>query len=263
MKFRISDTKAKEQFAKAGIPLHTETVKVNDFPIHYAKTGNDSLPTLLFIHGSPGSWNAFEAYMRDSQLLRQFRLISIDRPGFGYSEFGHSKNLVDQSNLISPVLALLKNDQPVYGIGHSLGGPMALKLQIDNPGYFSGIVLLAASVDPAEEKPEKWRRWLYGTPLNLLVPGAFAPSNKELWFLKKDLVYLKKDLTKVTCPIWIIHGDKDQFVPVGNVNYIRQELTNADSIHVKILHGANHFIPWAPWYNEIKSVLMELPSIGR
>lgn len=260
MKFRISDTEAKEKFTKAGVDLKTETVKVKGFPIHYAKTGNDSFPTLLFIHGSPGSWNAFEQYLKDSELLRKYRMIAIDRPGFGYSHFGNSKNLDEQSRLISPLLSLFKNSKPAYIIGHSLGGPLALTLDIDNRGYFSGIVLLAAAVDPAEEKPEKWRKWLYKTPLNLLLPGAFAPSNRELWFLKTDLVYLKKDLDKVACPVWIVHGDKDQFVPVGNAAFTKQMLTNAPSIQVKILHGANHFIPWPPWYKDIKSVLLQLPA---
>jgi pimeloyl-ACP methyl ester carboxylesterase len=259
MKFRISDSEAKEKFSKAGVSLETASIRIEGFPLHYAKTGNDSFPTLLFIHGSPGSWNAFEEYLKDSELLQKFRMIAIDRPGFGYSRFGHATDLEQQSKLISPLLDSLKNNQPVYIIGHSLGGPMALKLDIDNPGYFSGIVLLAASVDPAEEKPEKWRPWLYKTPLSLLVPGAFAPSNKELWLLKKDLVLLKNDLGKVSCPVWIIHGDKDQFVPVGNTAYIQQMLTHAQ-VHVKILHGANHFIPWPPWYGEIKPVLLQLHS---
>jgi pimeloyl-ACP methyl ester carboxylesterase len=260
MKFRISDSQAQEQFNKAGVRLFTETVKINGFPIHYAKTGNDSFPTLLFVHGSPGSWNAFEHYMKDPALLQKFRMISIDRPGFGYSRFGHAKNLEEQSVLLSPLLALINNNKPVYAIGHSLGGPMVLKLDLDNPGYFSGMVLLAASVDPAAEKPEKWRRWLYGTPLNLLVPGAFAPSNKELWFLKKDLVLLQQNLGKITCPVWIIHGDKDGFVPVANVDFLKQKLVNSDSVEVKILQGANHFIPWAPWSREITAVLMKLGS---
>ena len=157
MKFHISDTEAKKKFSESGVPLYTETVDVNGFKMHYAKTGNDSFPTLLFVHGSPGSWDAFSQYLEDKDLLTKYRLIAIDRPGFGDSEFGNAKDLEDQSRLISPLLTLFKNNKPVYVIGHSLGGPMAVRLVADNPESFSGIVLLAGSVDPAEEKPEKWR----------------------------------------------------------------------------------------------------------
>jgi pimeloyl-ACP methyl ester carboxylesterase len=257
MKFHIDDATAKKQFSDAGVLLLLDNIEVDGFNMHYAKTGNDSLPTLFFVHGSPGSWDAFGQYLKDKDLLTRYRMISIDRPGFGDSEFGKAKNLEEQSRLISPLLTYFKNNKPVYVIGHSLGGPMAVRLAADNPGYFSGIVLLAGSVDPAEEKPEKWRPVLYKSPLKFLVPGAMRPSNEELWYLKNDLKILKNDFSKITCPVWIIHGDKDNLVPVGNAAFAKQMLVNAKKVETKILPGANHFIPWQH-YNEIKDVLLKL-----
>lgn len=258
MKFRISDSEAKQKFAANNVQLFTETIEVDGFNIHYAKTGNDTFPTLFFVHGSPGSWDAFSIYLRDKNLLSKYRMISVDRPGFGYSEFGNAKNLDEQSKLISPLLKILNNKKPIYAVGHSLGGPMAVKLDADNPGVFSGMVLLAASVDPAAENPEKWRPVLYKTPLKYFIPGAFRPSNEELWYLKKDLKDLAADFSKVTCPVWIIHGDKDKFVPVSNVDYAKKMLLNAKSVEIKILKDASHFIPWEPWYKDVKNVLMRL-----
>jgi pimeloyl-ACP methyl ester carboxylesterase len=258
MKFRISDSEAKQKFALSNVQLFTETIEVDGFSMHYAKTGNDTFPTLFFVHGSPGSWDAFSVYLKDKDLLAKYRMISVDRPGFGYSEFGNAKNLYEQSKLISPLLKILDNKKPMYVVGHSLGGPMAVKLDADNPGVFSGMVLLAASVDPAAENPEKWRPVLYKTPLKYFIPGAFRPSNEELWYLKKDLKDLVKDFSKVTCPVWIVHGDKDKFVPVSNADYAKKMLVNAKSVEVKILKGAPHFIPWEPWYKDVKEVLMRL-----
>ena len=57
--------------------------------------------------------------MQDKDLLTKFRMISIDRPGFGYSDFGDAKNLDEQSKLISPFVRSIKNDKPIYAIGHS------------------------------------------------------------------------------------------------------------------------------------------------
>ena len=257
MKFRMSDGEAKEKFSKNNITLTTEFIQVDKFKMHYAKIGNDTLPTLFFVHGSPGGWTAFERYMQDKDLVSRYRMISVDRPGFGYSQFGDAKNLEDQSKLISPIVKLFKNDKPMYAVGHSLGGPMIVKLQIDNENLFSGLVFLAASNDPDEEKPERWRYIMKATPLNYFLPGAFRPSNKELVYLKSDLKYLDKEWEKITCPAWIIHGDKDTFVPVENVEYTKKKLTKAKSVEVKILPGARHFIPWEQ-YDEIKEVLMRL-----
>ena len=257
MRFRINDRDARKKFLVDGVELFTGTVNVNNFFIHYAKTGNDSLPTILFIHGSPGSWIAYEKFMKDKDLLAKFRMIAVDRPGFGYSEFGKAKNLKEQSQLISPLLSIFKNNKPLYIAGHSLGGPVEVQLVADNPRSFAGMVLLSAAVDPDEERPESWRPWLNIKPLSLFVPGAFLPSNKELWFLKGDLFQLQNDFYKITCPVWIIHGDKDVLVPVGNAEFAKKMLVNAKSVDVKILHRANHFIP-ALRYNEIKQVLLQL-----
>ena len=258
MKFRISDSKAIKQFAEKGVTLHTETVKINGFDIHFAKTGNDTFPTLFFIHGSPGSWDAFSVYMKDKDLLAKFRMVSVDRPGYGYSQFGDSKNLVENSLLLSPLLTYIKNDKPIYIIGHSLGGPLALQMAAENKNVFSGLVLLAASVDPAEEPKEKWRGFLYKTNLDMLLPGAIKPSNQELYFFKEDVKALPAQFAKVNCNVFIVHGDKDKFVPVGNAYYAEKMFVNAKSVQVKILKDAPHFIPWEPWYKYVKEVLLEL-----
>lgn len=256
-KFRISDEAAKEKFSKTGVELVTEKYVVNDFDMHYAKTGNDSLPTLFFVHGSPGGWNAFEKYMQDQDLLSRYRMFSVDRPGFGYSRFGDAKNLDEQSMLIGPLVKLISNGKPVYAVGHSLGAPVIARLQIDYDDLFAGLVFLAGSVDPAKEKPEKWRLLFKNTPLKMLLPGAFKPSNDELWYLKSDLKSLDTEWDSITCPVWILHGDKDGFVPVENVEYAKKKLNKSSSVRVTILPGAGHFFLWNQ-YEEIKGVLMEL-----
>jgi pimeloyl-ACP methyl ester carboxylesterase len=258
MKSRISDKKAKEKFLKEGVAVHTEFFKVDDYKIHYAKTGDDAFPTLFFVHGSPDSWTRYEEFMQDKDLLTKYRMISIDRPGFGYSQFGDAKNLEDQSKLISPFIRSIENGKPIYAVGHSYGGSMIVKLQVDNQDLFDGLVLLAAAVDPQEEKPERWRFIMKMPPLNYLLPGAYRPSNTELVYLKNDLKELDKEWEKITCPVWIIHGDKDTYVPVANVDYAKKKLTKARSLEVKILAGAEHFIP-KDRYEDIKEVLMRLP----
>lgn len=262
MTFRKSDAAMKKQFAEKGVTLTTVTEKIDGRNIHYAKTGNDSLPTIIFIHGTPGSWDAFAGFLVDKELLQYFRLVSIDRPGFGFSDFGKAVNLQRQSELISPIFYRIANNKPVYIAGHSLGGPMIIKLVADNPGYFGGLLVLAGSVDPAAEKPEKWRPWLFNSPLNWMVPGALRPSNEELWFLKRDLKELKADFAKVTCPVYLLHGEKDMLVPVENVEYAKKMLTKASEVNVTIFPKENHFLPWTR-FKEIKQVLFLMSRIVR
>jgi len=257
MKFRETDEEAKKEFQELGLTLVTKTIYEEGFDLHYVQIGSDTLPTLFFVHGSPGSWNAFKRYLQDKDLIRHYRMVAIDRPGFGFSEFNDARNLSEQTRIIDHLLTSIRNDKPIFLVGHSLGGPLIVKLYLDNSSLISGLVILAGALDPKSEKPEKWRPLLFKTPLNYFVPGAMRPSNEELWYLKKDLQVLDKELDKVFCPVWIVHGDKDNLVPVSNTAYAQRKLTNAKSVEITILRGANHFIPWTH-FAEIKGLLLNI-----
>jgi len=257
MTMRMSDKDAAEKFAASGVPVRFRTITVNNRHLHYVQTGADTLPTIVFVHGTPGSWDAFRQYLSDAALLRKFRMISIDRPGFGYSDFGKPLHLDEQSEVISPLFAEIYNAKPVFLVGHSMGGPIIIKLAADNPGKIAGLVLLAGSNDPSLELPEKWRPVLFKTPLKYFVPGALRPSNQELWYLKKDLVALKDDFAKVKCPVFIVHGMKDDMVPPANIDYDKKMLVTASGVQELIFPDANHFIPWTR-YQPIRDLLLKL-----
>jgi pimeloyl-ACP methyl ester carboxylesterase len=257
MRFRITDNDAQKQFNEAGVQLTTKTVKIGKRHMHFAKTGSDTLPTIVFVHGSPGSWSAFADHMKDKELLGKYRLISVDRPGFGNSDFGKAMPLREQSGLISQLFSEWKNGKAIYLVGHSLGGSIIIQLFADNPGMIEGLVLLAASVDPAEEKRETWRSMLDGNVLQYLIPGAFRPSNRELLYFKKDIYDLQDKFALVTCKVVIMHGTKDTFVPPGNAAYAAKKLINAAAVETIMLPNADHFILWNN-YDEIKTVLMKL-----
>jgi pimeloyl-ACP methyl ester carboxylesterase len=257
MQFRITDKEAHEEFDKAGIPLLTKSFQVDKHTLHIATTGADSLPTLVFIHGSPGSWSAFIQYMKDKELLAKFRMISIDRPGFGDSDFGKAEHLDKQSKLISQLFAEWENGKPVYLVGHSLGGPLLVQLNADLQGKFAGMVMLAPSVDPEEEKKERWRYVADVPVLRYLVPGAFRPSNRELKYFKKDIYSLEDKYALIKCPVYIVQGMLDTFVPPENAAYAERMLTNAEFVRTTRIPDANHFIPWTR-YEIIKDVLLKL-----
>lgn len=257
MTFQITDSKAKEDFRKKGLILKTGNLQIGKRDIYYTSVGNDSLPTLFFIHGSPGTWSAFSEYMEDPEMLYHFRMIAFDRPGFGYSKKGGALNLADQSALLLPVIMHFKNGQPVYLAGHSLGAPLALKMAADKPGYFSAIGLISTPVDPALEDKESWRRFMNHAPLKYLLPGAFRPSNTELVYFKKDIIELSKELDKVNCKVMLIHGAEDQWVPVGNIDFAIKKLTHAAKIDTVIIQGANHFVPFTK-KKEVKAALIKM-----
>ena len=258
MKMRLSTKKTAEFFTKSNTKYTDVTFQVNALhKIHYIETGDATKPTLLFIHGSPGSWDAYKTYLSDLDLQKKYRLIAIDRPGFGYSNFGEAEDLQTQADLILPFIQSKNNKQPLTLIGHSMGGPVAVKLATKHPELFQNLIILAGAIDPKAENPENWRPVLMSKPIKYLIPGAFRPSNEELWWLKEDLKIMLPDLDKITSNVIIIHGTEDSLVPFSNVAFMEKEFINATKIETIPIEKADHFIPWSH-YEIIKKSLMRL-----
>ena len=257
MTMRYSNKETKKFFAVSKTEFQDKTIVFEGYKIHYVATGNAENPTLFFVHGSPGSWNAFKEYLQDSLLLKKYRMIAIDRPGFGFSDFGDAQNLKVQSQRISEFIKKIDNKKPLILVGHSVGGPVVAQLAVDNPSWFKRLVILAGSLDPKAENPEKWRTVIKVSPLRYLIPGALRPSNDELWWLKKDLVDLEPELKNITSDVTIIHGTKDALVPYSNVAFMQKMFVNAKSLDTITIEKANHFIPWSH-YEIVRNALLNI-----
>ena len=257
MRLRMTSKETKTFFAAAKTDYIDSSKEIDGFTIHYIETGNKNASTLFFVHGSPGSWDAYKDYLKDTLLLSKYRMIAIDRIGFGYSNFGHAENLKTQSFIIEKFTNLIANTKPIYLVGHSLGGPTVVQMAAEKPSAYATLVVLSGAVDPSAETPETWRAFIKVKPIRYLIPGALRPSNDELWWLKSDLYDLKPKLQNITSKVIIIHGTKDPLVPYSNMAFMKREFVNAKSVETISIKDANHFIPWEH-YKEIRDVLYKL-----
>ncbi len=244
MTMRTSPKRTAAFFQEKQMDFIDSNVEIQNRNLHYIQTGNKNAQTLVFIHGSPGSWDAYKAYLSDSLLSNKFRLIAIDRPGFGKSEFRRSMALNPQALILNEFLEYLDNGKPYTLIGHSYGGPLIVQMAIERPDLYENLVILAGALDPDAEKPEKWRKPLTWIPLKYLIPGALKPSNDELWMLKEDLKLMQPQLSQLTQHTLIIHGEEDKLVPYQNVAFMEKHFSNVKSLKVIPIEKENHFIVW-------------------
>lgn len=256
---RYNPKETQESFAIAQVAYVDSTAIINGQRIHYIETGQKGNDLLVFVHGSPGSWNSFEKYVQDSLLLERYQMIAVDRPGFGYSNYRDAQNLKDQAVAINLFLdkMAIKDSTNITLIGHSYGGPLIAKMAVLEPESYKNLIMLAGALDPKAEKPEKWRPVIASFPLRYLVPGSLRTSNKELWWLKDDLYVMDKELDKVTSNIYIFHGTDDVLVPFQNVDYMKTKFLNANMLKVDAIQGADHFIPWTH-YTRVRDSLLKL-----
>lgn len=240
----MSDKKADLQFNRMYLQPRFTYTYVNGVRLHYVKVGNDSLTTIFIVHGSPGSWKRYRQYLSDSSLLKHFRMIAIDRPGFGYSNPGHAYHLATQAQLIYGIVKVEKNGKPFHLMGHSLGGPVVVKLAQDHPEDYASVTILAGSISPYDEPKERWRAIFVHNPLQYLFPRPFRTCNTEIWYFKKDLYQIDTCYNRLTMPITFIHGDEDPLVSVKNVDYGTRKLAFNRNVKVILIPGANHYIPY-------------------
>ncbi len=244
MQFRMSKSELDHYFADKPVKGVEDSYYVGRQKINYLVTGSDTLPLVIFVHGSPGSLSAFIDFMADTVLLRKVQMISVDRPGFGDSNFGYAEpSLEKQAADLKPILERHKNNRPIYLVGHSLGGPVIARMAMDYPELIDGLIFVAASVDPDLE-PDEWFRAPLATPVfKWMLPRSLRASNDEIYQLEPQLRRMLPLWPKITCPTIFIQGQKDQLVPAANADFAKRMLVNAPFELVSDPE-MNHFVPW-------------------
>lgn len=245
LQFRMSKTEINEYFKNKPHKGELKQYYAGERLISYLCAGESTKATVIFVHGSPGSLSAFINFLSDSLLLDRARLISVDRPGFGASNFGYAEpSLGKQAKLLKPILEERSDNHPVILVGHSLGGPLIGRLALDYPELVDGLIMVAPSVAP-ELEPKEWFRAPLATPfLKWLLPRSIRASNDEIYKLKPQLEEMTPEWKLISTPTIVIQGTRDSLVDPGNAEFLRQHMTNAE-VKVQLLEGVDHFIPWS------------------
>ena len=246
MTFRSNSKEVDEYFKKKGVDGTQLSYKVGFRDIHYVKAGDQTKPLVVFIHGSPGSLTAFIHFLADTSLLRQTEMISTDRPGFGYSNFGNGVgSLHEQCEILLPMMEANKNGRPVILVGHSLGGPLIGRMAFEHPDLIDGLVIVAGSIDPELEPNETWFRAPLATPfLSWILPRSLRASNEEIYHLKPELEEMLPMWEEIRCPVIVIQGKKDSLVPAANADFAKKMLVNAP-VEFIFKDDMDHFVPWS------------------
>ncbi len=69
LQFRMSSSEADEYFKEEPVKPLIKSYELEGRTINYAEVGSDSLPTIIFLHGAPGGWEAFAHFMKNTDLL--------------------------------------------------------------------------------------------------------------------------------------------------------------------------------------------------
>ena len=141
--------------------------------VHYLRAGAGETP-IVYVTGL-GVWSPHHTILHQ-KLSSLSDCILLDRPGYGWSEFGTFPRTIEaNARDMRAALATLGVDRPPIVAGHSYGGLVALAYA----ALFSDTVKAVVLVDSAH--PEQWRRlpsalgqFFHDRPIELMRRGALA-----------------------------------------------------------------------------------------
>jgi len=172
--------------------LQSDTIRESQFAdlpngvrLHYASAGRGGRPLLVFLHGFPEYWGAWEQilpafadeYFAVAPDLRGFNLSSQPREAGAYRLRAVVQDLVE-------LIAELGYEKAVF-IGHDWGGSLAWRLASAHPERVERLVILNAphpnalarelSCNPAQQAASRHINWLRSTDMErALSAGDFA-----------------------------------------------------------------------------------------
>jgi pimeloyl-ACP methyl ester carboxylesterase len=122
-------------------------LEVDGLRVHYAEWGEG--PPVVLLHGNGTMVDDWLISGFTAVASRQFRVIAIDRPGYGYTSRPRNRvwTAEAQADLIRKTLARLGVDSPVV-VGHSWGAIVSLALALNHPDSIRGLVLLGGYYFP-------------------------------------------------------------------------------------------------------------------
>ncbi len=140
----------------------------------YAEHGDPNGKPVFFFHGLPGSRRQRHP---DESIATELgaRIITIDRPGFGLSDFQHGRTLLDWPYDVAQLADALNIDQ-FAAIGLSGGGPYLLSCAYKMPERITSATVISGMgpVDNPEAMKSMMLFMRFGLGLARRVPWGFV-----------------------------------------------------------------------------------------
>jgi pimeloyl-ACP methyl ester carboxylesterase len=244
---------------------NSKFINWNGAEIHYTESGQ-GFP-ILMIHGFGGSNRDF--LLLDSLLNDKYRVIRVDLPGFGLSDFpeSDSENTDFQQvyNEYFDFLADTLHLDSMFVMGNSLGGMMAWNLTTVHPEKIKKLILFNSAGYDMKEAIKSANAKIFQNPVvklflkngipffmtkrginrvfydKSLYTAARVQRVNDLWNREGNLKtilnmasseqYLDQNSIKeVACPTMIVWGKKDKIIPVKYAERFHADIKNSQLI---------------------------------
>ncbi len=160
--------------------------------LHYASCGDAGRPLMLFVHGFPEFWRAWELVL--PHFGDRWHAVAPDLRGFNLSSKPSEVAAYKPAVLVADLVGLIEalGHRSAVVVGHDWGGALAWSLAIARPDLVERLVILnaphpvpfarALAGDPEQQNASRYMNWLR-------KPGAEGPLAEDD-FARLDTFFL-------------------------------------------------------------------------
>jgi pimeloyl-ACP methyl ester carboxylesterase len=203
---------------------------------------------VILLHGGlghGGNWG----YQVPALIAKGYRVVVIDSRGHGRStrdEQPYSYELMASDVLA--VMNALRCDLAAL-VGWSDGACTALILAAKQPSRVAGVFFFACNMDssgtrPFESTPTVERcfsRHAEDYRQLSATPEEFKHFVEDVSLMQRTQPnYSERDLARISVPVRIVQGERDEFIRREHVEYLARTISGASLI---FLNGVSHFAP--------------------
>lgn len=250
--------------------------------LHY-KEGTEARPTVIICHGFKGfkNWGFFPTladYLTDCGLTTiRFNFshngVENDFLNFTRLDLFEKNNLSLELADLDAVLDWAGEQPEVQGdtlglIGHSRGGADVLIKAFSDGDERIKAVVTWASVGTVHTYPptvvEQWQKFGFVSVYNQRTHQDMRMGSQYLDDLdaNEERFAFKKHLASRKVPLLLIHGDKDDSVPVDHAHQL-YEASNQETTDLEIISGGNHTLGAKhPYTGASKDLIAALKATG-
>ena len=210
--------------------------------IDRSQIDNVARQLLVFVHGTPGSYRAFNRYLTDTRLQQRFHMIAVTRPGWVDANDDKQPSLEVQATALEPLLRRDRSGKGALLMGHSYGGPVIARTAMDYPDLVAGLIFVASTGDPQLSGPRWYNRAATLVP-RFLLGANLKGANAEIMPLREQLEAMLPRWQDVQMPVLIVQGDRDRLVHPDNARFLTRVLVNAQ-VTLLVRQGQGHFLLW-------------------
>ncbi|MGB0504723.1 MAG: alpha/beta fold hydrolase [Pikeienuella sp.] len=212
--------------AEAAHPPLGRLIDIGGMNVHATEEGSADAQPVVLIHGANVNLRDW-TWSLSRRLSKSYRVIAMDRPGFGYSDRPNGDwTPAKQAAALRAAAQEMGADQPIV-VGHSWGASVALGWAIDAPDSLSGVVSVSGATMP------------WGTGIDILSRLGVSRAGAN-WYTSR----LARQAEEGAIEDFVTRAFYPQSPPHGYLNYVGAPLSqraitmNANADDLATIHRA-------------------------